>query len=168
MDVNLEVLSELYLGLITATLDLSHQPIRLITARADSRPCTVCDVINFSAQRQLCHLTFVGAKNLSNHAKASSKPLFANLKILDVFSIYSVQVSCFMYLYHNDALPIYFTQIFQTGKQIHQYSTRYSNFYLIPVEQILKKFRFCFKVLEYGIHYQTTLKMPRVLVYPSV
>ena len=39
---------------------------------------------------------------------------------------------------------------------------------LIPVEQILKKFRFCFKVLEYGIHYQTTLKMPRVLVYPSV
>ena len=50
--------------------------------------------------------TFVGARNLSNHAKASSRPLFANLKILDVFSIYSVQVSSFMYLYHNDALPI--------------------------------------------------------------
>ena len=41
--------------------------------------------------------------------KASSKPLFANLKILDVFSIYSLQVSSFMYLYHNDALPISFT-----------------------------------------------------------
>ena len=74
--------------------------------RADPRPCTVCDVINFSAQRQLCHLTFVGARNLSNHTKASSRPLFANLKILDVFSICSVQVSSFMYLYHNDALPI--------------------------------------------------------------
>ena len=61
--------------------------------------------------------------------KASSKPLFANLKILDVFSIYSLQVSCFMYLYQNDALPIAFTQIFQTGNQIHQYSTRYSDFY---------------------------------------
>ena len=61
--------------------------------------------------------------------KASSKPLFANLKILDVFSIYSLQVSSFMYLYHNDALPISFTQIFQTGNQIHQYSTRYSDFY---------------------------------------
>ena len=61
--------------------------------------------------------------------KASSKPLFANLKILDVFSIYSLQVSSFMYLYHNDALPISFTQIFQTGNQIHQYSTRYSEFY---------------------------------------
>ena len=61
--------------------------------------------------------------------KASSKPLFANLKILDVFSIYSLQVSSFMYLYHNDALPIAFNQIFQTGNQIHQYSTRYSTFY---------------------------------------
>ena len=96
--------------------------------RADPRSCTVCDVINFSAQRQLCHLTFVGARNLSNHAKASSKPLFANLQILDVFSIYSVQVSSFMYL-HHDALPISFTQIFHTGNQIHHYSTRYSDFY---------------------------------------
>ena len=98
--------------------------------RTDPRTCTVYDVINFSAQRQLCHLTFVGARNLSNHAKASSKPLFANLKILDVFSIYSVQVSSFMYLYHNDALPIYFTQIFNTGNQVHQYSNHnYSDFY---------------------------------------
>ena len=61
--------------------------------------------------------------------KASSKPLFANLKILDVFSIYSLQVSSFMYLYHNDALPISLAQIFQTGNQIHQYSTRYSDIY---------------------------------------
>ena len=72
--------------------------------------------------------------------KASNKPLFANLKILDVFSIYSLQVSSFMYLYHHDALPIAFTQIFQTGNQIHQYSTRYSEFNdPTPVEQILKK-----------------------------
>ena len=31
--------------------------------------------------------------------------------------------------YINDALPIAFTQFFQTGNQIHQYSTRYSDFY---------------------------------------
>ena len=61
--------------------------------------------------------------------KASTKPFLANLKILDVFSIYSLQVSSFLYLYHNDALPISFTQIFQTRNQIHQYSTRYSHFY---------------------------------------
>ena len=39
-------------------------------------------------------------------AEASSKPLLANLKILDVFSIYSLQVSSFIYLYHHDTLPI--------------------------------------------------------------
>ena len=62
--------------------------------------------------------------------KASSKPLFANLQILDVFSIYSLQVSSFIYLYHHHAFPsIAFTQIFQTGNQIHQCSTRYSDFY---------------------------------------
>ena len=27
---------------------------------------------------------------------------------------------------------------------------------LIPVEQILRNFRSCFKVLKYGIHYQST------------
>ena len=93
--------------------------------RADPRPCTVCGVINFSAQRHFCR----SKKSVSNHAKASSRPPFENLKILDVFSIYSVQVSSFMYLYHNDALPTYFTQIFNTRNQIHQYSTRYSDFY---------------------------------------
>ena len=66
-----------------------------------------------------------------------------------------------MYIYHNDALPIYFTQNFNTGNQIHQYSTRYSDFTdLIPVEQILKKFRSSCKVLEYGIHFQTTSETP--------
>ena len=38
----------------------------------------------------------------------------------------------------------------------------------IPVEQILKKFQSCFKVLEYGIHYRSTSKMPRLLLYSSV
>ena len=41
--------------------------------------------------------------------KPSTKPLFANLKILGVFNIYSLQVISFMYLYHNGALPISFT-----------------------------------------------------------
>ena len=60
---------------------------------------------------------------------ASSKHLFANLKIIDVFNIYSLQVSSFMYLYHNGALPLSFTQIFQTGSLTHQHSTRYSHLY---------------------------------------
>ena len=39
---------------------------------------------------------------------------------------------------------------------------------LIPVEQTLKNFRYCSKVLEYGIHYRTTSKMLRPLVCSSV
>lgn len=104
--------------------------------------------------------------------KASSKPLCANLKIVDVFSIYSFQVSSLMYLYHNDALPISFTQIFQTGNQIHQYSTRYFDFYRPHTRYLeqnkIKIFQSCYKVLEYGIHYHSTSKMPHLLVYSSV
>ena len=77
--------------------------------------------------------------------KVPSKPLFANLKILDVFRIYSLQVCSFMHLYHNDALPISFTQIFQTGNQIHQYST-YSDFYWPPTCRTnIKKFSILFQ-----------------------
>ena len=39
---------------------------------------------------------------------------------------------------------------------------------LKPVEQILKKIRSCFEVLEYGIHYRATSKTPRLLIYSSV
>ena len=95
--------------------------------------------------------------------KAPSKPpLFANLKILDVFSIYSFQLSSFMHLYHNGALPISFTRIFQTGNQIHQYSTRYSDFYRPHTCRTnIKKF----KVIEYGILYQAFKDAPTFSVF---
>ena len=79
--------------------------------------------------------------------KASSKPLFANLKILDVFSIYSLQVSSFMYLYHNDALPI--SELLKSFKletrfiDIQQDTLTFND--LIPVEQISKKFSILFQ-----------------------
>ena len=62
-------------------------------------------------------------------AKAPSKPLFTKLNILDIFSIYSLQVGTFMYHYHNNMLPLSFCQTFQTGNQLHRYSTRYSDSY---------------------------------------
>ena len=101
-------------------------------------------------------------------AEASRKPLFANLKILDVFSIYSLQVSSFMYLYHNDALPIAFTQIFQTGNQIHQYSTRYSDFYRPHTCRTnIKKFSILFQGPRIWNSLPNNIKMPQLLIYSS-
>ena len=91
----------------------------------------------------------------------------ANLKILDVFSIYSLQVSSFICLYHNGALPISFTHIFQNRNQIHEYSTRYSDVYRPHTCRTLRNFRSCFKVLEYGILYRKTSKKPTCLMYLS-
>ena len=51
--------------------------------------------------------------------RAPSKPLFTEMKILDIFSIYSFEVSSFMNLYHNDLLALSSRQIFQTGSQIY-------------------------------------------------
>ena len=59
--------------------------------------------------------------------KAPSKPLFTKLNILDIFSIDSHQVGTFMYHYHNNMLPLSLCKTFQTGNQLHRYSTRYSD-----------------------------------------
>ena len=111
--------------------------------------------------------TSVGARNLSNHAKASSWPLFANLKILDV-SIYSLQVlSCtyiIMMLYLFLLLQSFILEI--RFINIQPDTLTFTD--LRPVEQILKKIPSCLKVLEYGIHYRTTSKTPQLLISSSV
>ena len=73
-----------------------------------------------------------------------------------------------MYLYHNDALPISFTQSFKLETRfinIQQVTLTFTDLIHVSVQQILKNFRSCFKVLEYGILYRSTSKMPRLLVY---
>ena len=70
--------------------------------------CTYCNLIwasTYVTNLQRIYLLQKRAVRAISKAdyKATSKPLFANLKILDVFSIYSLQVSCFMYQYHHDA-----------------------------------------------------------------
>ena len=58
-------------------------------------------------------------------------------------SICSVQASSFMYLYHNDALPISSNQIFRTGNHIRFINIQPDTLTftdLKPVEQILENF----------------------------
>ena len=87
-------------------------------------------------------------------SKAPSKPLFTKLNILDIFSIYSLQVGTFMYYYRNNMLPLSFSQTFQTGNQLHRYSTGYSDSYRTHLGRTnTKKFSLLFKAPKYGIHY---------------
>ena len=91
--------------------------------------------------------------------KASSKPLFANLKIFYVFSIYIIMMLYLFLSLKSFKLETNFINIQQDTPTITD---------LIPVEQILKNFWSCSKVLEYGIHYRLTSKMLLPLVYSSV
>ena len=78
--------------------------------------------------------------------RAPSKPPFTKTKILDFFSIYSLQVSSFMYLYYNNLLPLAFCKMFQTGSQKHHYSTRNSESYRMhPCRTNIKKFSIPFQ-----------------------
>ena len=90
-------------------------------------------------------------------AEASRKPLFANLKILDVFSTYIIMMLYLLLLLKSFKLEIRFINIQQDTL----------TFDFIPVEQILKNCQSCFKVLECGIHYRTTSKTLQLLIYSS-
>ena len=78
--------------------------------------------------------------------RAPTKPLFIKTKILVIFSIYSLQVSSFMYLYYNNLLPLAFCKMFQTGSQMHHYATRNSESYRThPCRTNIKKFSTLFQ-----------------------
>ena len=71
-----------------------------------------------------------------------------------------------MYLYHNDALPISFTQIFQTGNQIiniQQDTLTFTD--LIPVEQLLKKISILFQGPRMWNSLPKDIKNALLLVY---
>ena len=91
--------------------------------------------------------------------RAPSKPLFMKMKILNIFSIYSLQVRFFMYLYHHNLLPLTFCQIFQTGSQIHYYSTRNSESYRSHLCRTnIKKFSILFQGLKIWNSLPTVIK----------
>ena len=75
--------------------------------------------------------------------KALSKPLFANLKILDVLSIYSLQVCSVMYLYCI-MVTLYLLLLIKSFKLVIRFTNIQQDTLIftdqIPVEQISKNF----------------------------
>jgi hypothetical protein len=55
---------------------------------------------------------------------AHTKPLFSQLKLLDIYQINTFYSAKLMFLYHNHLLPSSFHMIFNTGSQMHIYNTR--------------------------------------------
>ena len=66
-----------------------------------------------------------------NKISLSSKyrPLFSQLRVLDIFSINSFSVATFMYSYHHYLLPNSFRDLFLSNNQVHQYETRLASHY---------------------------------------
>lgn len=56
--------------------------------------------------------------------RAHSQPLFKKLKLLNIYDIYKLQVSNFIYLHLNKPVPTPISTLFNFNSDCHQYSTR--------------------------------------------
>ena len=85
---------------------------------AGMAPTTNLDKI-FRVQKKYCRLiTF-------SKFQAHSRPLFEDLKLLNVYEIYKCQLYCYMYRLRNCHLPDIYN--FVTSEDIHTYNTRHKN-----------------------------------------
>ena len=60
---------------------------------------------------------------------AHSALLFAQLKLLDIFKVNTLQIAKFIFLYHHRLLPVSLSNLFLTKNQVYRYETRNANFY---------------------------------------
>ena len=60
-----------------------------------------------------------------------SRPLFLQLKLLNIYQLNTYFTALFMYSYFNNNLPNYFTNYFTLNKEMHGHNTRSaSNIYI--------------------------------------
>ena len=80
------------------------------------------------AVRHICKTSF----------RHSSIPLFRDLRILNVYNTYNLELGVFMYKYSTDDLPTKFNGYFSKQSQIHSRDTRnMTNYIWGKTEQIL-------------------------------
>ena len=58
---------------------------------------------------------------------APSKPLFLELKLLNVYEIYKYQLAVYMYKILNQLVPQLDHHLFKRGNSIHSHDTRFKN-----------------------------------------
>ena len=108
---------------------------------------------------------------------AHTDPLFKNLKILNLESIYKLQIGKFMYQYRSGLLPYSFNNMFLVTREVHSYGTRSSeHFYLPQCRTNIRKFSISFQgpkffnSLSFEIIQKMTGKMfsSREELYPKI
>ena len=71
-----------------------------------------------------------GAKRLEH-----SRPLFKELKLLNLRELYIYCVQLFMFKYHRDLLPPVFENIFTKNESVHQHYTRQHDLLHVPISR---------------------------------
>ena len=83
---------------------------------------------------------------MSSAFDAHTDPLFKNLNILNLESIYKLQIGKFMYQYRPGILPYSLNDMFLVTHQVHSYGTRSSEiFYLPQCRANVRKFSISFQ-----------------------
>ena len=96
------------------------------------------------AVRHICKTSF----------RHSSKPLFTDLRILNVYNMYNLELCVFMCKYSTDDLPTIFNGYFSKRSQICNRDTRnMTNYNLRKIEQILHPKEWKHLDLVFGILY---------------
>jgi len=70
-------------------------------------------------------------------ARSHTDPLFFNNKLLKINELYLYQLGQFMYKYDNKSLPSAFDSMFFKNQSVHNYPTRQSNEFHLPLLRTL-------------------------------
>ena len=81
------------------------------------------------AMRTICH----------KHRLAHSNLLFHSNKVLKIYDLYSLRLGCMMYQLNLDELPHALTLLFSKNDNFHNYPTRQSSLYHLPMLRTLYK-----------------------------
>ena len=75
----------------------------------------------FKLQKRYCRLM------MFSNFRAPSKPLFSQLKLLNIYQIYKYQLAIYMFKIVHKLVPHLNHQLFSTGSSIHGYDTRFKD-----------------------------------------
>jgi len=116
----------------------------------------------FKLQKRLIRI-IAGVNYLAHTAS-----LFSQKEIMPLFKIYIYTVLVFMFKVYNNMFPSSITRMFTMNMESHNYNTRHSNFYRLPLMRLATSQRFIrFMGPKLWNYYCTICNFTRVYTFPS-